>query len=822
MVKPYSLLIVWWCFLLDPPVTSTEQADYAELSSPPIEIHGLTGLKVEFSCTDPDKVVGVTLSVSTPLDKVGEYSRHFYCAWRCGSHQDAGRRMRRIRLNLSDDIGFRPSLFNPNATVVVAAKLFTWIIDEATWSKADTDDRRDIYKRALTRKAYIVRISAPYSRPHKRFPMSCVPWFWHHVQKNWHFTDLRTCPVEQQTVYLLRYPAVLSGLTYGISRDLKPYSDTLLETERRRAFLSPSFSVELWVYIIDYCPKAHLNQAQACAIFVHITWLGYHMTPALLVDTEGKMQVEVQGPEIYTAHKTAQSLPRNQWVRILLTLKHREWSLQWSYGKHHNLTNSAFMTYDLDIAYDDTDGQFILGGVDPALGSFRGYLGQVKLYRGRALTLDELSLPDPDHPMFQLQLSEKEASCQRFLSWMSNTMSYYAHKAVLRKQKYVCPYSYKWVVIGKASDVRLTSCPQRMEHTQWDHRHVARLMRPLARLDQQLTVHDKIHFAQVLMKVVTDSVKLRGLENMHKNLPLLNQATCLGSTDAMFTLAVFLNNGLGTTVQETESTVFLMLGTLNQHRLSTLALGHRHMMGIDGVPYDCSAAYMYYKFVGDTTRDDRETHKEEEVATEMVRLIDEVAMEQQTDENGDLFLWLKHQAQKGVQSAQLQMGHLLFWGSQGVRRNLQAAREMFQQGAEQGDPNSIYNLGLMEFHGKAGTEKNETAGHEKIKTAAEKGLPHAVGALGWIALEKERNYSKAAAYFEESYNTGHMDAGYYLGHMYQYGIYPNKSQDLSFTCFLGCSCELLSVVSTSWTPKCCSVICSYEDKRDTKLAKKHS
>lgn len=49
-----------------------------------------------------------------------------------------------------------------------------------------------------------------------------------------------------------------------------------------------SFSVELWVYIIDYCPKAHLNQAQACAIFVHITWLGYHMTPALLVDTEGE------------------------------------------------------------------------------------------------------------------------------------------------------------------------------------------------------------------------------------------------------------------------------------------------------------------------------------------------------------------------------------------------------------------------------------------------------------------------------------------------------------------------------------------------------
>lgn len=85
------------------------------------------------------------------------------------------------------------------------------------------------------------------------------------------------------------------------------------------------------------------------------------------------------------------------------------------------------------------------------------------------------------------------------------------HEYLLFTMTDVCPYSYKWVVIGKASDVRLTSCPQRMEHSQWDHRHVARLMRPLARLDQQLTVHDKIHFAQDLMKVVTDSVVRRFL-----------------------------------------------------------------------------------------------------------------------------------------------------------------------------------------------------------------------------------------------------------------------------------------------------------------------
>ena len=42
-----------------------------------------------------------------------------------------------------------------------------------------------------------------------------------------------------------------------------------------------------------------------------------------------------------------------------------------------------------------------------------------------------------------------------------------------------------------------------------------------------------------------------------------------------------------------------------------------------------------------------------QVATETVRLMDEKALDQQTDEQGDLFMWLKHQAQQGVTSAQV-------------------------------------------------------------------------------------------------------------------------------------------------------------------------
>ena len=42
-----------------------------------------------------------------------------------------------------------------------------------------------------------------------------------------------------------------------------------------------------------------------------------------------------------------------------------------------------------------------------------------------------------------------------------------------------------------------------------------------------------------------------------------------------------------------------------------------------------------------------------QVVTESVRLTDENHLLEQTDENGDVFLWLKHQAQQGVVSAQV-------------------------------------------------------------------------------------------------------------------------------------------------------------------------
>jgi len=51
-----------------------------------------------------------------------------------------------------------------------------------------------------------------------------------------------------------------------------------------------------------------------------------------------------------------------------------------------------------------------------------------------------------------------------------------------------------------------------------------------------------------------------------------------------------------------------------------------------------------------------------QVFTEMVRLTNDNALREHTDEHGDLFLWFKHQASQGVVGAQV--GHVAWYAAQ--------------------------------------------------------------------------------------------------------------------------------------------------------------
>lgn len=174
---------------------SGDTTDFVDISAPPNPLTWRTRLKVKSVCTT-DKLVGVTLFVSTALDQ-GQYGRTFQKVWRChGSEDSISLHIRRVRLPLADDIAFRPSMFNKNYTVVEDAKLVVWMVDDIIWWKVKDADRYHIHKWALSRKSYEVYLQPPYSRPYKTFRQSCVPWFWRLLQIP-RLSDRDFCPVEQ-------------------------------------------------------------------------------------------------------------------------------------------------------------------------------------------------------------------------------------------------------------------------------------------------------------------------------------------------------------------------------------------------------------------------------------------------------------------------------------------------------------------------------------------------------------------------------------------------------------------------------------------------
>ncbi|KAK2115589.1 Protein sel-1 3 [Saguinus oedipus] len=99
-----------------------------------------------------------------------------------------------------------------------------------------------------------------------------------------------------------------------------------------------------------------------------------------------------------------------------------------------------------------------------------------------------------------------------------------------------------------------------------------------------------------------------------------------------------------------------------------------------------------------------ERHSEEQgcrlkfAYVETIRLKDDEILKVQTKEDGDVFMWLKHEASRGNAAAQQRLAQMLFWGQQGVAKNPEAAIEWYAKGAlETEDPALIYDYAIVLF-----------------------------------------------------------------------------------------------------------------------------
>lgn len=99
-----------------------------------------------------------------------------------------------------------------------------------------------------------------------------------------------------------------------------------------------------------------------------------------------------------------------------------------------------------------------------------------------------------------------------------------------------------------------------------------------------------------------------------------------------------------------------MNSALKSDRLGLLALGNKHLYGIDQFPQDFDQSFYYYSQMAEIAKNEFYSPIEDENFPYFARLNDKSDMDTITNENnGDLFNWLKDQAKKGVVSAQVNL-----------------------------------------------------------------------------------------------------------------------------------------------------------------------
>ncbi|CAF0804952.1 unnamed protein product [Adineta ricciae] len=576
------------------------------------------------------------------------------------------------------------------------------------------------------------------------------------------------CQTEPEIIRTVNYPLLLTGGVYGKHFVLPAYKEYSLRLEQYTRVTRPRFSILFWIFIEDYCASDVFTTH--CAILQHLTFNNTHLTPELFLNREGQITVSMFGylHDLYgIGARTFAAIPKKEWCRIAFIVNEFFWTIYVNCASNWNQPIVA--TYNSPsyfYSYDEL-GTFVIGGTD-IVPSFRGFIGQMDVYRRVALTYEQLPKRfDLSSMPFLPSILQDSLQCQRHMRSFKQCLEQYDLFSARIQDKLTCT----------AQPYRLKTTPQHCLLVRTWRKQMTSTNDVRYRIFRALRRQQVNSTADVGNKLYELAVKL--LESDYLDLVCdrviawSEQAICYGHPAAHSLLAVFHQFGLcGLKRNSTRALELFFSGALRHDRLSLLALGHRHLYGLDNVPKDYDAAYVYYREMALKAKNEFYSPKSGEAAMEYIRLTDDKLIGELTFDKSDSFYWLKQQAIRGVASAQNRLGELMYAGSNGLTRNIQAAVEYFRLGAAQHDPTSHFGYGLALLNGQ-GTEQNVTEAIRQIEQAVEHGYLGAQVALGFHAYEIEKNYTKAAYYWQNCFDkTYDIHCAHNLGVMWTAGHYP--------------------------------------------------
>ncbi|XP_074947829.1 protein sel-1 homolog 3 isoform X2 [Phalacrocorax aristotelis] len=660
-------------------------------------------------------------------------------------------RTRQVHLKFPSIMVYRDDYIIRNSIIVHSVVLYAWISHKSV-SHYDVEQNED-YQDAVAKNYTFLEAVPPFERPYKDHKV-CLQWgadyLWM-LQAN----RIPQCPHESDGVQILNFIYASSGEKTGIVKKFEHFENRELETVRVHQIDYPMFTVSIWLYLLHHCEK------DLCGILYFIDAKEMYGTPAVFLNEEGCVHIQMhlmRGDDL--AVKTSFSLPLKQWFRLDLSFKGGQIEVS-HVGKNLKRHHHQSFIFREDLYYDDTAGYFVLGGSGYVNG-IEAFFGPVKYYRLNVLETEQISNPLHDEETVeQIELYyERCVDVQEIV---------YEYRYIVRqgeKAQKNCYYeNYYLELVHKYGEK--SKCDAFMWGKELREKYHT-LFRLLQEMDFSApdVLEDEsdavLEVGQRIFEKVTKGLSSAdGLSNMGSSVPLLVDSSCCGYHKASYFLAVIFETGLGVSVDRTKGLLYSLVGAQGNERLAMMNLGYKHYQGINNYPLDLELSYAYYSNIAIKTSLDQHTIKGEQAFVETIRLMDDELLKAQTRENGDVFMWLKHEATRGNAAAQQRLAQMLFWGQQGVAKNPEAAIEWYAKGAtETEDPVLIYDYAIVLFKGQ-GVKKNTKLALELMKKAAAKTV--------------------AARYFYKAAQGGHIEGTlrcslYYItGNMEDFPRDPEKA-----------------------------------------------
>ncbi|XP_032709719.1 protein sel-1 homolog 3 isoform X1 [Lontra canadensis] len=720
-------------------------------------VRNVSEVSVEYLCSQPC-VVNLEAVVSSEFrSSIPVYKKR----WKNEKHLHTSR-TQIVHVKFPSIMVYRDDYFIRHSISVSAVILRAWITHKYSGGDLNVKWEENLLH-AVAKNYTLLKTVPPFERPFKDHQV-CLEWNMDYIWNLW-ANKIPQCPLENDVVTLLGFLYASSGENTGIVKKVPRFHNRELEATRRQRIDYPVFTVSLWLYLLHYC-KANL-----CGILYFVDSNEMYGTPSVFLTEEGHLHIQmhlVKGEDL--AVKTKFTMPLKEWFRLDISFNGGQIVVITSLGQDLKSYHNQTISFREDFYYNDTAGYFIIGGSRYVAG-IEGFFGPLKYYRLHTLHPAQIVNPLLEKPLAeQLKLYyERCAEVQEIVSVYTSTVQQGG------RQQEACDFQNSYLDLklryGRPSTCRAFPWEKELKD-RYPSLFQALLEMGLRTVPRNQNESVLEIGGRIFEKAVKRLSSVDGLHQISSVVPFLMDSSCCGYHKASYYLAVFYETGLNVPRDQLQGMLYSLVGGQGSERLSSMNLGYKHYQGIDNYPLDWELSYAYYSNIATKTPLDQHTLQGDQAYVETIRLKDDETLKVQTKEDGDVFMWLKHEATRGNAAAQQRLAQMLFWGQQGVAKNPEAAIEWYAKGAlETEDPALIYDYAIVLFKGQ-GVKKNRRLALELMKKAASKGLHQAVNGLGWYYHKFKKNYAKAAKYWLKAEEMGNPDASYNLGVLYLDGIFP--------------------------------------------------